>query len=120
MGVGSIFLLLAFCVLVLLFISRPFFESRNSSAYASSSDASTSDAHALSAALAERDRILNTLYELDFDHDMGKIPEGDYQQQRTLLLEEGALTLKKLDELQTHSSGTDAELQIEYQLSSWI
>ena len=31
---------------------------------------------------ADRDRILNTLYELDFDYDLGKIPEEDYQQQR--------------------------------------
>jgi hypothetical protein len=114
MLLGSIFLLLAFLVLVVLFISRPFFEAKVSSVeYASSSDE-----HDLSSALADRDRILNTLHELDFDYDLGKIPEEDYQQQRSMLLEEGVLTLKMLDEMQGDAGEGAGEDRIETELGT--
>ena len=106
MGLGSIFLLLAFFVLVVLFISRPFFEKKKSSA----AHASASIDHDLSSALADRDRILNTLHELDFDYEMGKVPEEDYQQQRQILLEQGVLTLKMLDSLK-QAEGTAAGIK---------
>ena len=73
MALGSIFLLLAFLVLVALFVGRPFFETKKSSPRYASASAERE----LSSALADRDRILNTLYELDFDYDLGKIPEED-------------------------------------------
>jgi hypothetical protein len=114
MLLGSIFLLLAFLVLVVLFISRPFFEANKSSAVY----ASASDEHDLSSALADRDRILNTLHELDFDYDLGKIPEEDYQQQRSKLLEEGVLTLKTLDDLQQDAGEGAGDDRIETDLGT--
>jgi hypothetical protein len=114
MLLGSFFLLLAFLVLIVLFIGRPFFESKKSYAFYTSA----SDEHDLSSALADRDRILNTLYELDFDYDLGKIPEEDYHQQRSMLLEEGVLTLKTLDEIQQETDEGAGEDRIEKELRS--
>ncbi len=112
MALGSIFLLLAFLVLVALFVGRPFFEAKKSSPRYASASAERE----LSSALADRDRILNTLYELDFDYDLGKIPEEDYQQQRTMLLEKGVLTLKALDEIQQDVDEGAGEDSIEAEL----
>jgi len=52
----------------------------------------------VSALLAERDRVINALQELDFDFKLGKVPEDDYHEQRTGLLQRGAAILQKLDE----------------------
>ncbi|MEA3351438.1 MAG: hypothetical protein U9Q82_12510, partial [Chloroflexota bacterium] len=68
MSLSSIFIILAILILTALFISRPLFEP--------SSTVVTQVEHELSALLAERDRIVNALSELDFDHDLGKIPEA--------------------------------------------
>src|SRR5512146_151036 len=51
----------------------------------------------VSSLLAERERLLNALQELDFDFQLGKIPEEDYPSQRADLLRKGAEVLKKLD-----------------------
>jgi hypothetical protein len=59
----------------------------------------TEEEHELSALMAERDRIINSLQELDFDFKLGKIPEGDYPTQRASLLQKGAEILKKIDSL---------------------
>jgi hypothetical protein len=49
--------------------------------------------------MAERDRVINSLQELDFDFKLGKIPEDDYPMQRANLLQKGAEILKKIDAL---------------------
>jgi NADH pyrophosphatase NudC (nudix superfamily) len=53
----------------------------------------------VSSLLAERERLLNALQELDFDFQLGKIPEEDYPTQRADLLRRGADVLKQLDAL---------------------
>lgn len=97
MDIGSIFLILALLILVALFISRPFFEQATSKANAMT----VQEEHDYSSLLAERDRILNALQELDFDYVLGKIPDEDYPAQRAFLLQKGAEVLKKLDEIQS-------------------
>ncbi len=99
MDIGSIFLILALLTLVALFISRPFFESRRP---AGKSQASQQ----ISVLMAEQDRILNALSELDFDDAVGKIPEEDYPSQRTALLQSGVEVLRQLDQLQAASPAT--------------
>lgn len=89
MDIGSIFLILGLLVVVGIFISRPFFERQAKPV--------TQAEHQRSALLAERDRIINALQELDFDHAMGKLPEEDYPAQRALLLQQGADVLRQLD-----------------------
>ncbi|MBN1147392.1 MAG: zinc-ribbon domain-containing protein [Anaerolineales bacterium] len=96
MDLGSLFLILALLILVGLFISRPLLERQETLAEVSL----VSQDRERSALLAERDRILNALQELDFDHALGKIPEQDYPGQRAFLLQRGADVLRRLDSLQ--------------------
>jgi rubrerythrin len=107
MDLGSLFLILALLVLVGIFISRPLFENQE----AAPEFPTSNDDHERSALLAERDRILNALQELDFDHALGKIPEEDYPGQRAYLLQRGADTLRKLDSFQADDSLEQEEVE---------
>lgn len=49
--------------------------------------------------LAEQERLLNALRELDFDYTLGKVPAEDYPLQRAELIRQGAEVMRKLDEL---------------------
>lgn len=109
MDIGSIFLILALFVLVALFVSRPFLV-RQPAGRASGERVRD---HELSALLAERDRILSALQELDFDYSLGKIPEEDYPGQRAVLLQYGADVLRQLDEIRAETGGEDVEARIE-------
>jgi hypothetical protein len=93
MDVGSIFLTLALLAVVVLLVSRPLFNRKSLQIY----ELTDQQDHEYSALLAERDRILQALEELDFDYTMGKIPEEDYPSQRAYLLQVGADILRKLD-----------------------
>ncbi len=55
--------------------------------------------HQRSALLAERDRVLTALQDLDFDNALGKVPVEIYREQRGLLLQTGASVLRRLDEM---------------------
>lgn len=101
MDLGSILVLLALLVLVSLYIARPLLEKRGS--------AVTQEEHDLSALLAERDRMINALQELDFDYALGKIPEEDYPAQRARMLQYGAEILRKLDAYQIKDHATAAQ-----------
>lgn len=109
MDIGSIFLILAMLILVALFVSRPFLERGATGKSLASSQAD----HDFSALLAERDRVINALQELDFDFSLGKIPEEDYPGQRNFLLQKGADILRELDGMQVDTKSGDAEARIE-------
>jgi hypothetical protein len=99
MDIGSILLILALLTLVGLFITRPFLKpEKKIPALATEQTEDQEYSHLL----AERDRILNTLQELDFDYTLGKIPEEDYPVQRGLLLQKGADILRQIDERTEH------------------
>ena len=103
MDIGSIFLILALFLLTALYIGRPLFER--------TSPTVNRPDHDLSQLLAERDRVLNALQELDFDHTLGKVPEADYPLQREHLVRRGAEILRQLDERQGSSrDGTSVRL----------
>ncbi len=89
MDIGSVFLILALMVLVAAFITRPL--TQRGPALERRQPQTTSEL------LAERERILEALLELDFDHEMGKIPEDLYPSQRTLWAQRGAEVLRRLD-----------------------
>ena len=91
MEIAAIFLLLAIVLLVVLYVTIPFF-SRIRLARGMDQAAST--------LLAERDRVLASLQELDFDRALGKISEEEYPLQREALLQRGAGILRQLDEVQ--------------------
>ncbi len=111
MDLGSLFLILALLLLVAAFIGRPLFE-KTRLAPETATPAQQAD-HERSALLAERDRLLNALQELDFDYALGKIPQEDYPAQRAALLQQGADVLRRLDAMQPETQSGDAEARLE-------
>lgn len=106
MDIGAILFLLALLIGVGLFLAAPMMRKHTRRAAEESQEGST--------LLAERDRVINALQELDFDFKLGKIPDEDYPAQRTELLQKGADVLKKLDAIKpVFSSGPDAEARLE-------
>jgi hypothetical protein len=101
MELGAIFLLLAVIAIVVMFVSGPFTEHWR---------VRVEMGRQVSSLMAERDRILSSLQDLDFDHALGKIPAEEYPVQRTILLQKGADVLRQLDEFQGAGS-VDAEEQ---------
>jgi hypothetical protein len=101
MDIGSLFLIMALLILVAWYISRPIFDPR----LAPQSLPVDAPEHELSHLLAEHDRALNALQELDFDYTLGKIPQDDYPEQRARLLYYGADVLRQLDQLQGQAEG---------------
>ena len=93
MDIGAIFLLFSVCLLTGLFVARPFLERRRVSIVSANDQE-------ISALLAERDRLIMALQELDFDHTLGKIPSQDYPAMRANLLQRATDVLRKLDALQ--------------------
>jgi hypothetical protein len=115
MDLGSLFLIIALIILVALFISRPFWESRRAAKLGAVEIPGQPQERSF--LLAERDRILNALQELDFDYAMGKIPEEDYPAQRLILVTTGADVLRRLDALESEPAQAaqtgDAEARLE-------
>jgi len=106
MELTAIFFSLAVLILVGMYLYAPFMERRARSV--------TEEEHELSALMAERDRVINSLQELDFDFKLGKIPEDDYPIQRASLLQRGADILRKIDLLAPQaSSAQDSEERLE-------
>ena len=88
---AAIFLLLIVLAFIVLFVTRPFFERRRVR--------DPEGSHEFSSLLAERERLLTALQELDFDQTLDKIPVEDYPTQRAALLQKGAEVLRQLDAL---------------------
>jgi hypothetical protein len=106
MELTAIFFSLAVLILVGMFLYAPFMERR--------ARVVTEEEHELSALMAERDRVINSLQELDFDFKLGKIPEDDYPSQRASLLQKGADILRKIDSLAPQTaSAQDTEARLE-------
>jgi len=97
---SAILLLIALLLGAGLYLAAPLvFEPRRRNTHEESSE--------ISSLMAERDRVINSLQELDFDFKLGKIPEEDYPAQRTELLQKGAAILHQLDTLQPQSISDD-------------
>ena len=106
MQITAIFFTLAILVLVALYLYAPFMEKRARRV--------TEEEHDLSALMAERDRVINSLQELDFDFKLGKIPEEDYPPQRASLLQKGADILRQIDSIAPQTtSAQDVDARIE-------
>ena len=97
----AIFLILIVLILIVIFISRPFFERQRVH----------KNNQELSSLLAERERILTALQELDFDQSLGKIPAEDYPVQRAALLQKGAEVLHQLDALTVENSKRSVKIK---------
>ncbi len=59
--------------------------------------------------MAERERIIAALQELDFDFQLGKIPPDEYPAQRAELMKKGADVLRQLDLWQPPSTRSAGE-----------
>lgn len=106
MQLTAIFFTLAILILVAIYLYAPFMERRARRV--------TEEEHELSALMAERDRVINSLHELDFDFKLGKIPEDDYPTQRANLLQKGADILRQIDSIAPQlASSQDADARIE-------
>ncbi len=104
MELGSVFLILALFLLVAYSVSRPLLASDR----ATTALVLDRENHEISTLLAERDRILKALQELDIDYEMGKIPTENYSPQRSLLVANGAEVLRKLESLQSEPERKNA------------
>jgi hypothetical protein len=106
----SIILALGIAIFVGFYLYAPFLEQRARRV--------TAEEHELSALLAERERTLSALQELDFDYKLGKVPEEDYPTQRVSLLQKGVEILKRIDELTLSQDHRDNEADIERAIAS--
>jgi len=88
MDLSSLFLLLLVFLPVAVFVGWPFLKHWHDQ---------VESGHEISSLLAERDRIINAIQELDFDNSLGKIPADEFPVQRKALLQMGAEVLRKLD-----------------------
>lgn len=91
MDIVALFFTLAILVLVAMYLYAPLMRGYTRLI--------REEEHELSALMAERDRVINSLQELDFDFKLGKIPSDEYPMQRAHLLQKGADILQKIDEL---------------------
>ena len=105
MDVGSIFLILALVLVVALFVGRPFLQSRSVPLQSEAADRAE---HRRSTLLADRDRLLTSLQELDFDYRLGKIPGEDYPVMRSSLMQNAAKVMRQLDEIQGVGKSPDS------------
>jgi len=108
MEIAAILLTFGVTILVGLYLYAPLLERQGRRV--------TVEEHELSSLLAERDRVVNSLQELDFDFKLGKIPEGDYPAQRASLLQKGADILRGIDSFSPNraersASGDEASAQ---------
>ncbi len=111
MDLSAIFFVLAVLILVGMYLYAPFITRGRR-------DPSQAE-HEISSLMAERDRVINALQELDFDYKLGKVPAEDYPEQRTELLQKGAGILRKLDELEPAAvSRGDAQSRLEQAAAS--
>jgi hypothetical protein len=110
MDLGSIFLLLGLFTLVSLYISRPFFTRK--------ATAVNQEEHDLSVLLAEQERLISALQELEFDHVLGKIPAEDFPAQRAFLVARAVEIMRQVDEARAEWLPGDAEARLEVVIAS--
>jgi len=110
MDIGSIFLILALLIPIVIYIIRPIIERNLAPAAQPQQD--------ISSFLAERDHVVASIQELDDDYTLGKVPVDDYPTQRLALLQNGADILRKIDGLQAVPAGLAAEDRLEAELAN--
>lgn len=108
MDIAAIFLMLTVMIVVGMYVGQPYLQRRGFRL--------TREGREHSTLLAEYDRIVNALQELEFDQSLGKIPAEDYPEQRTELLAKGAHLLRKIDA----SSGEEASHDVESRIESVV
>jgi len=101
MPIGSLLLIAALSSIVLFYLALPFI---------SGSELGAQENQKRSSLLAERERILAAILELEADNQLGKVPEDAFREQRQSLLEKGARVLAQLEE-RPESASSEAALE---------
>ncbi len=94
METGAILLLAAVLLIVSAVVIRPWMPSIKNTGRTRQTRPSTNQQ--FSVWLAEKERLLNMIQELDFDHETGKIPDELFNEQRSELVQSAAQILKQL------------------------
>lgn len=115
MDIGSILFIISLFILTALFVARPLMEPKNGRR-----EAVSKEEHDYSHLLAERDRLINALQELDFDYALGKIPDEDYPAQRALLLQRGADVLRQIDQFNAAAGAAVVEEEAEKRMEAAV
>ena len=102
MTIGTILLGVALLILVGLYLARPFLKPHKVSDHPATKREQL---------LIEKESILTQIQKLDFDVDTKKIPPEVHQVQREELVQRAAVILQQLDEMDTHPSTIDAEIE---------
>ena len=118
MELGALFLILALALLVGFYLSQPLFDPRLRRVSVAAQTIADTREHVRSSLLAERDRLINALLELEFDYALGKIPEEDYPVQRDALRQAAVQVLRQLDEFEVKRDESVAEEQLEAALAA--
>jgi hypothetical protein len=98
----AILLILTVLLLAAAFIGRPFYiKDARYPGKLNPVDGAAKDKldHIHSSLLAEKERILSSIQELDFDYTLHKVPEDLYPVQRAELLQQAAGLLKDLEDM---------------------
>lgn len=99
MPIGSLLLVAALVFLVIIYLATPFFTSTENWG---------KESPLRSSLLADKERILEAILELESDYKMGKVPEEVYQEQRPFMLERVAKVLSQLGENPAKDSSDEA------------
>ncbi len=102
METSAILLLITLLLLTIVFIARPFINNGPKKSKSEQKNANGDLAkrdHIHSSLLAEKERILSSIQELDFDNTLNKVPEEQYPTQRSELLLQAAVIMQKLEDL---------------------
>jgi hypothetical protein len=67
--------------------------------------------------IEERERILETIRELDFDHRMGKVEEADYTEARGRYEAQAIEVMKAIDRTNGRPDQADVEKQVEAEIA---
>lgn len=101
MSPSGIALLLAFLVGGAVFVAWPFIAAHKPVGKSKNED--LSGLSQIAQLQAEREAILNSVRDLDFDYQTGKLSEGDYLAQRESLMGRGVEILKQIDAEQSEA-----------------
>ena len=109
MDLGSLFLIIAIALLAGIWIIRPFFQPQAGEALVVDT-ALHPDIVIRRNLIAERERILAAIQELDSDSALGKIAPNEYTTQRNHLLVTGASVLQRLETVESTLPPQDTSL----------
>ena len=95
---GAIFFVLTLVVMAILFLSQPFLDrdTKSSPLIEGQGVDDSRKMRELWRLEERRDQLLSALQDLDYDHEMGKIPPEDYESQREGLLVSGVEVIRQI------------------------